>query len=321
MRHAKLAGILVAILAATAHADDIYVDNVGGDDIGVADTQQPGGTATRPFRTIGRALRAAQRGDRIVLAGTDVPYRESITLQAARHSGLENRDFEIVGNGAILDGSQPVPKNAWEHVKGHIFRFAPFRKPTQMVYLKGIPAERVSVESGQTALPELKALQWCVFERRVYFCVEENHLPQSYDISFAVLPVGVTLYEVRNVRISDLIVQGYRLDGINAHDGVFGATLIRVTCRGNARSGVSVGGASRVRIESSLMGNNGEAQVRAEGKSHVHIIGCDLLDNTAPPVVREGGEVIVENGQADEREARHFSASSSTSVTSRRANQ
>jgi hypothetical protein len=118
-----------------------------------------------------------------------------------------------------------------------------------------------------------------------------------------------------------LIVQGFQLDGINAHDGVFGATLLRVTCRGNARSGISVGGACQVRIEASLIGNNGTAQLRTEGKSHTHMVACDLLDNTAPPIVREGGEVIVDEGDPDEREARQTSASSNNSVTSRRANQ
>ena len=59
--------------------------------------------------------------------------------------------------------------------------------------------------------------------------------------------MGITLYEVRNVVIRDLIVQGFQLDGINAHDGVFDALLKKVTCRGNARSGICVGGASRVR--------------------------------------------------------------------------
>jgi hypothetical protein len=117
------------------------------------------------------------------------------------------------------------------------------------------------------------------------------------------LPVGITLYEVRHVVIRDLIVQGFQLDGINAHDGVFGASFIGVTCRGNARSGISVGGASRVRVEGCVVGNNGAAQVRTEGYSHTRVINSHLLDNTAPPVVREGGTVhVVEGAGAEDQQ-------------------
>ena len=93
--------------------------------------------------------------------------------------------------------------------------------------------------------------------------------------------------------IRDLVVQGFQLDGVNAHDGVFGAQLTELTCRGNGRSGISIGGASRVRVEACLVGNNGAAQVRIEGSCKAQLIGCDLLENTAPKIVREGGEVVV----------------------------
>ncbi len=87
------------------------------------------------------------------------------------------------------------------------------------------------------------------------------------------------------------MIQGFQLDGVNAHDGVRETTLSALNCRGNGRSGISVGGASRVRIDACLVGNNGTAQVRTEGFSHTQLIGCDLLDNTAPRIVREGGRV------------------------------
>ena len=107
--------------------------------------------------------------------------------------------------------------------------------------------------------------------------------------------MGVTLYQVRNVVIRDLIVQGFQLDGINAHDSAFDTVLRRVTCRGNARSGISIGGASRLRLENCLVGDNGQSQVRTEGYSHTHIIDCELLDTSAPAVQREGGKIYTES--------------------------
>jgi hypothetical protein len=128
-------------------------------------------------------------------------------------------------------------------------------------------------------------------------------LPDSYDVQYSDLTVGVTLYEVRNVVIRDLIVQGFQLDGINAHDSVFDTVLREVTCRGNARSGISIGGASRVRLENCLLGDNGDAQVRTEGYSHTHIVDCEILDNTAPALKRDGGKVYTEGaGAAPDRE-------------------
>ena len=285
--------IWLAFVASTS-ARDIHVDNIGGSDL--AD----GSSERTACRTIERALRAAQKGDRIVLTNSGQPYRESVTLQAGRHSGTSDRPFIIIGNGATLEGSAAVPEHAWKHAHGNVFRFSPRLKSYQLLFLDGRPADRVPVDRSAKDLPDLKPRQWCLFERQIYFCVEEDRLPHQYDLSHSALPVGITMYEVRNVVIRDLVVQGFQLDGINAHDSVMGATLRGVTCRGNARSGISVCGASRVRIEGCLVGNNGAAQVRTEGHSHTHIAHSDLLDNTAPPLVREGGKVYMdgaENGQ------------------------
>ena len=97
---------------------EIFVDNVSGDDHFTG--QQPRGTAdlSGPVRTIAKALRLAGSGDIIVLAKTNDPYRESISLVGSRHSGTAKEPFVIRGNGAILDGSAPVPAKAWEPYQG-----------------------------------------------------------------------------------------------------------------------------------------------------------------------------------------------------------
>ena len=120
--------LVLPLLAAMAwcgsavQARDVFVNNQTGDDRRDGSSAVVIDGAGGPCRSIRRALQLAQHGDRIILAGTDEPYRESITLQAGRHSGVENRPFEIVGNGAVLDGSQPVPKSAWRHVGDEIYR-------------------------------------------------------------------------------------------------------------------------------------------------------------------------------------------------------
>ena len=291
------------LLTVDTRATDFFVDNRAGDDRFDGSEPSTTGGGIGPFRTIERALRAVSKGDRIILAKTDRAYRESITLQGGSKSGLERRDFEIVGNGAILEGAAPVPPEAWESMGQGLWRFAPRLKSYQLLFLDGKPADRVPVPPDALQAPSLQPLQWCLFERRIYFRPEEGKIPQQYELSYSVLTVGITLYEVRNVTIRDLIVQGFQLDGINAHDSVFGATLIGLTCRGNARSGISVGGASRVRIEKCTVGNNGAAQLRTEGYSHTQLVDCRLLENTAPAIIREGGQIDNGADQPAEREA------------------
>lgn len=280
------------LLATSVWARDIYVNNVAGSDKNDGSVAEASGNGAGPYRTITRALKASRKGDRVILADTGEPYRESITLQGGRHSGIRHIPFELVGNNAVLDGTRPVPPSAWSHYTGRVFRFLPPRTSFQLLYQADKPAKRRQVDQ-RAEIEELEPLEWCLFEQHVYFCVEEGRLPQTYELSFTNLQVGITLYQVRNVVIRDLVVQGFQLDGVNAHDGAYNVTLSGLNCRGNARSGISVGGASQVRVEACLVGNNGAAQVRTEGVCQAQLEGCDLLDNTAPRIVREGGKVVV----------------------------
>ena len=289
---ALLAWAAGAQMETQARAEDWVVDNIRGDD--QADGQ------SRPFRTINRALRAAKRSDRILLTpNKDEPYREAISVQGGRNSGAPKKPFTIIGNGAVLDGSRAVPEEDWEYVSKGVFRVAPRFKSFQMMYIDGRPASRVIAPPEAVGLPELKEKQWCLFERYLYFRPKKTKLPRDYKIAYADKKAGITLYQVRNVLISDVTVQGYQLDGLNAHDSAFEVTLSGVTARGNARSGMSIGGASRVRLEGCLLGNNGTMQLRTEGASHTYLAETDLLSNTAPAIVNDGGGKVYGQNAAD----------------------
>jgi len=292
-RFGYFAIFLLLLVTETCSGRDIFVDNVAGDDRRDGATEQLNGRAGGAVRSLRRALELAAGSDRIIMADTGEPYRESVTLQAGRHTGIATRPFTIVGNGATLDGSAPVPRDAWEHVEGNVFRFRAPRPSFETLFLGGKPLARRYVDR-EVGFPELQPLEWSLFDRHVYFCVEKDKLPRHYELSHTSLPVGITLYEARHIVITDLVVQGFQLDGLNAHDSVFDATFVGLTCRGNGRSGISVGGASRVRIIACLIGNNGVAQVRTEGFSRTEILNCDLVEAAnAPAVVRDGGLVSV----------------------------
>lgn len=279
------------LCAHVASGTDYYVSNVAGDDTRTGTADKPSGQIG-PFRTIARALRATVKGDRIILENTGVPYRESISIQAGKNSGTAEEPFQIIGNGAVLDGSAAIPEGKWEHVVGDVYRFRPEKMAYQQLFQNDRPLTRKRSEK-KDAFPKLAPLEWCLFDRHIYFRTEKNQLPVFYDLSYAKLPVGITLYETRNVIIRDLVVQGYQLDGINANDSVFRAGLVKVTCRGNGRSGISIGGASRVKLTECLVGNNGASQVRTEGRCVLEIVNCDLVDDgVVPPLQKLGGRVF-----------------------------
>jgi hypothetical protein len=286
--------MVVMLLGAPAAGREIYVDNASGDDR-FSGRQAVGRSGnTGPVRTIAKALLLAGNGDTIVLAKTKVPYRESFSLVGSRNSGTSQHPFMIRGNGATLDGSAPIPQNAWEHSKGAMFSFRPQRAGTQQLFLNNLPAERVFVSEKASSPPELEPLQWCWFQGRIYFCVEKTKLPSDYTLSCAHEQIGVTLFHVEHVRIVDLTVQGFLTDGISAFNSAKNVTLSGVTCRGNGRSGISVGGASLVNIDASLLGNNGQAQLLTLPYSEAHVRNTSLLSNTAPGWVDQGGQVYLD---------------------------
>lgn len=175
-----LALLLVVAVGSAAQAKDLHVDNVAGDDL------WNGQAAVRadndgPTKTIAKALRMAGPGDRIVLTKTAAPYQESVSLVGSRHSGTPTRPFVFEGNGAILSGLAPVPDEVWEPFQGDIFRFRTQRPHDQQVYWQGKPLRRV-LDPAQIERRELAPLEWLIDEGHVFFRVEPERLPSSYQL-------------------------------------------------------------------------------------------------------------------------------------------
>ena len=138
----------LSIVPTVGFARDVYVNNQIGDDRATGRYEQPRFGGEGPVSSLGRALSIANRGDRIVMADTGVPYREGVTLQAGRNSGEPDRPFVIEGNGATLDGSEPVPPDAWEFWRGEVFRFQPRRFSHQQLFLDDRPLARRTLDAN-----------------------------------------------------------------------------------------------------------------------------------------------------------------------------
>lgn len=277
--------------ATCAIARDIFVDNLGGDDRNNGATLRPQGKSNGPCKTIGKALRLVMPGDRIILMShPDEPYRESIAVQGGFCSGREGSPVEIIGNGAVLDGSVSLRDAEWESEGKEVFSIRPRLMAHQQLFLNGKPALRVPAKEGPR--PNLAPLEWCLYEGRIYFRCEPGRIPASYNPGCCGLHTGVTLYEVHDLVISNLTVRGFQLDGVNAHDTARRIDLVGINSLDNGRGGFSIGGASRVRLDDCTAAGNGAAQVRTEGFSVTQIIGGKFDEATAPAVVSQGGKVL-----------------------------
>lgn len=293
MRTYFLLAVLFYLAAASAApARDIFVDNVGGDDRRGGSLPISQGESGGPCRTIAKALRIAQPSDRIIIANTGQPYRECIAVQGGRHSGTGDFPFEIIGNGATLDGRMPLADAEWEYVAANVFRTRPPLMSYQQLFLGDAVAVRKHVAGGK--FPKLESLEWCLLDGWIYFRVEQDKLPQSYELYCCGEQTGITLYDVHDVIVSDLVIRGYQLDGVNCHDTVRRSDLVNVKCIENGRSGISIGGACRVRVDACTASGNGAAQLRVEGFCIVHTIGNMLDAASAPAIVREGGTIVEE---------------------------
>jgi hypothetical protein len=301
IRHVALVSLailaFITFASRPASARDIYVNNQSGDDLLDGSAPATSGSASGPVQTLRQAVWLANTGDHISLANTGVPYHESVSLVGDKNSGFATRPFVIDGNGAVLDGSAPVPGDAWQHVQDNVFRFRPERMAYQQLFLDGRPAVRRPLASTTAGLPALNPLEWALYNGQIYFRVEEGRLPDEYNLTNANLTVGITLYKVEHVAIANLYVQGFQLDGINLQDVRSPCTITQVAARGNGRSGIAVCGASRASIEACLAGDNGQSQLHLEGPSETHIENCDLIEKAGPKWLKAADSRLFVDGK------------------------
>ncbi len=283
-----LVTLSLVVLALPAAVRDVYVNNATGDDRLDGTEPQRGDGYVGPVKTIDRALKLAEKSSRIVLAKTDQPYRESISLSGRNHVGDRERPFIIEGNGAVLDGTRLIPQRAWEHYSGYVYRYRPYWLGQQVLFIDNEPITRRAGGVPRKGLPTLADREWEAAAEWVYFRVEKGRVPEDYAVSHAVLPVGITLYHVHDVVIENLTVQGFRLDGVNFNDGADNCGLSKVTCRRNGRAGIFVGGASEgVVVQACELAENADAQLLLRGYSYTVVRDSKLVESPGAPAIKQ----------------------------------
>ena len=276
--------IMVAVLVSGSWvlAKDIHVNNTTGYDRNLGQSAGTVDGLAGPVKTIARAIELSEQGDRIILAPTGSPYRESICLFGKKQSGDEFNDFSIEGNGAILDGTELLPLEVWSHAFGNTFRFRPSKFTYFQLFEAGRPLQRIAVESGAKIPPPLAEMEWCICSGFVYICLENFKRPQDYRFIYSEKMTGITIMQTTGVRINDLIVQGYQIDGISIVNNTKNVVLDNVIVRGNGRNGLTVGAASTVAVGYSLFGDNNSVQIAMDERSELLLFLSELKGTDAP---------------------------------------
>lgn len=255
-------GAVVAstLMASIVEAGVIYVDNRLGNDLFDGTLPAPTGGNVGPVRTLQRALRLADGYDTLLLTNTGVPYTGSISLVGGRLSGSDVAPLTIDGQGATLSGWQEIPTGSWQQETADLWSLALTRKG-YYVFTRGeelLPAFGLARGESPVTIPDG---HWGTREGRIYLKTSEDRPPTDDQFGFAAHQTGITLHQVRNVRIANLTVEYFRFDGIHAQNDCANIVLENVTLRRNGRAGLAVSGAASLKIVSSTIQENGEASL------------------------------------------------------------
>jgi hypothetical protein len=277
--------VLLALPTAPTRAGVIYVDNLRGNDAFDGGVPEPFGPRVGPVRTMVRATRLASPGDIIEVANTGVPYREPISLSGRRFDGFETAAFTLRGNGAVFDGSRPVPPTAWQRIEPNLFRFTPRHKGFYLLLSDDKPLPEVPLPPGPAALPTIPENHWCAFQGSIYFRTAALVEPRELSLQIAGGTTGLTIYDVRHLLVEDVTLRHWRVDGVSAHDLCTDVTLRNVISVENGRAGISVSGSSIVTLENPIVKDNRRYSLLVTEQAGARVTGEP--DVTPAPTIAE----------------------------------
>jgi hypothetical protein len=254
-----------------ANAATLYVDNLRGDDAFDGTTAVPQGVRLGPVRSIQRAMERARKGDAILIVNNGIPYYESLSLIGSRHSGNPSAPFVIDGNGCIISGARAVPAGAWQSLPEFLWKLSPWKKGHAQLLLGQAVVPEHPCPRNAKSLPKIPAGSWSVWKGAIYYQSVPREDPRDKPFAFAYEDVGISLYRVRHVRIRNLTLRHFRLDGVNGPDLNRDVTLNGVSTLANGRAGVAIGGTSELLIRDCDVAGNRRYSVLIRGLAGVEV--------------------------------------------------
>lgn len=267
-----LLAVALAITCSSANARDIYVDNLVGSDQFDGRLQVPTDSGSGPVRSLRRAMQLVNFGDRVVLKRAGAVYYDSLSFTGSRFSGSPQNPFTLVGNGATLSGLRVVPPAGWRPAGQDLWKLTLTRKGFNRLLRDGKLLPEVIPGDSVNPLESLNPGEWVAWRGSLYFR-QDGDRPATQQFTYAAEQTGLTLYQVSNVRITDVTFRDFRFDGVHAQNMCESVVLENVNCINNGRAGVAISGTSDVEVIGGRMADNGRAQIRLS-----HPGGLNLRD-------------------------------------------
>ncbi len=256
-------------------AETLFVNNLNGRDQNDGLAAEPLSGLTGPVRSIRRALQLATSGSTIVVTNTGTPYYESLSLIGGRLSGVPRVPLTILGNGATLSGLRGLPPTAWQQETEDLWRVTFNRKGFYQLLRDGFVVTEHRPDDGGDPRATLPAGQWCAYRGDVYYRQDGITEPPLERFDYAADEMGITLYQVEHVRIVDLTVEHFRVDGINAYNMCREIVLENVIIRENGRAGLALSGTSGVLFRGGRIEANGRESALIRGRARLHVIDAE----------------------------------------------
>ncbi len=218
---------------------EIYVNNILGSDKYDGTSSKPTGSTHGPVATMGKAVSLLKTSDRMIIANTGKPYRDSIHL--FKQSGTPEKPTMIEGNGAIMEGLETVQPSEWRVEPDGLLSLPWGNWLSFAVWVDGrIPAHRVDV----TARPSINDIApgtgvFSSDEMRAYFRLPEGKRLQDLHLEVPKRLNGVTIHESSYVTIRNLHVRFYADDGFNEAGECYGLVFENIEASYNGEQGMS----------------------------------------------------------------------------------
>lgn len=275
--------VITCVCADSVNAADLYVDNFLGSNSYNGQSDRPQDDITGPVRSIRRALKLARRGDSIHIKDNGRPYYEDVSMSGLRHSGVPGVPIRLEGGGAVVSGARPLPLGSWKHINKLLYKVTPRRKGYYQLLLDGKVVTEQKVAPDALVRPKVEEQKWVAWQGSIYYQAVRGEDPDEMPFEIAARGVGLTMYRVHDVIVSDITFQHFRLDGINLHDQCSRVFLKNVKGLENGRAGIAVGGTSLFTVhDSEFTGNRDASMLLTESG------GAQVKDTvfSTPPIQR-----------------------------------
>lgn len=220
------------------------------------------------YSTIQQAIEAAEPGDTVFLTKQEQPYYESIVFQNKK--GTVEKPITLDGNGAVLNGSEPLKAEEWQQVSSNLYRSVEFPKRLRIsasilgryFFIIDGKMNRMSRSSKGVRTPfkkvsELLENEWTYDEAEKAFLIR---LPENGSISSVRAPErasGVALRgDNENIVVKNITSTHVWNDGFNIHGrsrNILFADIKAIEC---GDDGVSAHGDCHIEVDGLLSRGN-----------------------------------------------------------------